>query len=267
MSRTEIDKLTEWVKGFGAKGLAWLKVTEAGPESSIAKFFTPEELKALQTAVGAKTGDIIFFGADQPAAVAGYLGPLRVELAKRAGLAKKGDAFKFLWVVDFPLFEYNAEDKRWQSVHHPFTRPTAEGEAELLASNGVGLPAEKLGALKSRAYDLVLNGTELGGGSLRLHKSALQQKVFEVLQISPESARAKFGFLLDALEFGAPPHGGIALGLDRFVALLAGEDSIRDVMAYPKTQKGADPMSGAPSPVENVQLRDLGLKIVLPEKV
>ncbi|MGQ0644404.1 MAG: aspartate--tRNA ligase [Elusimicrobiota bacterium] len=264
LSRTEIDKLTEWVKTFGAKGLAWVKITEQGPESSIAKFFTAEELKGLQAGVQAVPGDIIFFGADQAAAVSAYLGPLRVELAKRAGLAKKNDDFKFCWVVDFPLLEYSAEDKKWNAVHHPFTRPDAEGEKALLSAAGNGLPPERLRALRSRAYDIVLNGTELGGGSLRIHRSALQQKIFELLNISPESARAKFGFLLDALEFGAPPHGGIALGLDRFVALLAGEDSIRDVMAYPKTQKGGDPMSGAPSSVEETQLRDLGLKLSAP---
>jgi aspartyl-tRNA synthetase len=264
LSRTEIDKLTEWVKTFGAKGLAWVKITEQGPESSIAKFFTAEELKGLQAGVQAVPGDIIFFGADQAAAVSAYLGPLRVELAKRAGLAKKSDDFKFCWVVDFPLLEYSAEDKKWNAVHHPFTRPDAEGEKALLSAGGNGLPPERLRALRSRAYDIVLNGTELGGGSLRIHRSSLQQKIFELLNISPESARAKFGFLLDALEFGAPPHGGIALGLDRFVALLAGEDSIRDVMAYPKTQKGGDPMSGAPSSVEENQLRDLGLKLSAP---
>jgi aspartyl-tRNA synthetase len=258
MSRTEIDKLTEWVKGFGAKGLAWVKITDQGPESSIAKFFTPEELKSLQQAVGAQAGDIVFFGADRPEVVSAYLGALRIELAKRAGLSKTQGVFKFCWVVDFPLFEYSAEEKKWVSVHHPFTRPDPAGESLL---DGPAADPGRLASLKSRAYDLVLNGTELGGGSLRIHRRALQEKVFEVLQIPPDAARSKFGFLLDALDFGAPPHGGIALGLDRFVALLAGEDSIRDVMAYPKTQKGTDPMSGAPSAVESRQLKDLGLHL------
>jgi aspartyl-tRNA synthetase len=263
MSRTEIDKLTDWVKTFGAKGLAWIKITDKGPESSIAKFLSEKEVEDLPRAVDAQKGDIIFFGADAAEAVSAYLGPLRVELAKRGGLVKQAEGlFKFCWVLDFPLFEYSAQDKKWNSVHHPFTRPAAVDE-EAFAS----LPDEKLEEAarraKSRAYDIVLNGTELGGGSLRIHRKALQEKIFRFLSISPESARAKFGFLLDALEFGAPPHGGIALGLDRFVALLAGEESIRDVMAYPKTQKGTDPLSGAPSPVEEGQLKDLALKTVM----
>lgn len=264
LSRTEIDKLTEWVKGFGAKGLAWVKITEAGPESSITKFFTAEELAGLQKGASAKVGDIIFFGAGPAADVAAYLGPLRVELAKRAGLNQKKDDYKFLWVVDFPLFEYSAEEKRWVSVHHPFTRPDPAGEETLLGAQNGDLGLDKIASFRSRAYDLVLNGTELGGGSLRIHRTALQSKVFDVLQIPAEAARAKFGFLLDALDFGAPPHGGIALGLDRFTALLAGEDSIRDVIAYPKTQRGADPMSGAPSPIDPGQLKDVGLKLELP---
>jgi aspartyl-tRNA synthetase len=169
--------------------------------------------------------------------------------------------FKFLWVVDFPLFEYSAEDKKWNAVHHPFTRPTLADEKAL--KEGVG--ERPLSALRSRAYDIVLNGSEIGGGSLRIHQTALQSKIFEILGISPESARAKFGFLLDALDYGAPPHGGLALGLDRLVALLTGEDSIRDVIAFPKTQKGADPMSGAPSTVdETLLLRELALKISRP---
>lgn len=260
MSRTEIDKLTEWVKTFGAKGLAWLKMTDAGAESSISKFMSAEELAALPKAVGAEKGDIIFFGADKPEAVSAYLGPLRLELAKRAGLTKTDGVYKFCWVVDFPMFDYSAEDKKWNAVHHPFTRPKAEGEAAIL---GAGAP--KLEGMKARAYDVVLNGTELGGGSIRIHRTDLQAKVFEILGIDAEAARAKFGFLLDALDYGAPPHGGLALGLDRLAALLAGEDSIRDVIAFPKTQKGSDPMSGAPSPVdENQLLKELAVKIVHP---
>jgi aspartyl-tRNA synthetase len=260
MSRTEIDKLTEWVKTFGAKGLAWVKMTEKGPESTIAKFFTPDELSALAGAVGAAAGDIIFFGADKPEAVAAYLGPLRLELAKRAGLTKTEGVFKFCWVVKFPMFEYSVEEKKWNAMHHPFTRP--DGEAEKRITDG---ETKDLGAMTARAYDVVLNGSEIGGGSIRIHRTDLQSKVFEILGISQESARAKFGFLLDALDFGAPPHGGLALGLDRLIAILAGEDSIRDVIAYPKTQKGADPMSGAPSTVDEAQiLKELCLKIVRP---
>jgi aspartyl-tRNA synthetase len=244
LSRTEIDKLTDWVKTFGAKGLAWVKVTETGLESTITKFFSGLELTNLKTAVGAETGDIIFFGADKPEVVSAYLGPLRLELAKRAGVTKTDGVFQFLWMVDFPLFEYSAQDKKWNAVHHPFTRPQAEDEKTILSADGVSVDKSQM---KARAYDLVLNGTELGGGSIRIHRMDLQSKVFEILGITPEDARKKFGFLLDALHYGAPPHGGLALGLDRWVAILCGEDSIRDVIAYPKTQKGSDPMSGAPS--------------------
>jgi len=262
MSRTEIDKLTDWVKTYGARGLAWLKMTEAGAESSIAKFMSPEELMALPRAVGASTGDIIFFGAGPALDVSAYLGPLRLELARRAGWTKTTDVFKCLWVVDFPLFEYSAQDKKWNAVHHPFTRPAPADEALLLG----GKTPENLSQCRSRAYDIVMNGTEIGGGSLRIHQTALQSKIFEILGISSESARAKFGFLLDALDYGAPPHGGLALGLDRLVALLSGEDSIRDVIAFPKTQKGADPMSGAPSTVDEHQLlKELSLSLVRPK--
>ncbi len=265
MSRSEIDNLTEWVKGFGAKGLAWLKITPQGPESAIVKFFTKEELENLQKAVLAESGDIIFFGAGGDASVvATYLGALRVELAKRAKLSQKPGVFKFCWIVDFPLFEYSSEEQKWNSVHHPFTRPSEEAEKIFSIEDRPEFRKLDWKNIKSRAYDLVLNGTELGGGSLRIHRKKVQERVFTVLGISPESARAKFGFLLDALDFGPARHGARPLGLDRMVALLCGEESIRDVIAFPKTQKGADPMSGAPSPVEEKQMKEVGLKLALP---
>ena len=206
--------------------------------------------------LGAGAGDLLLLVGDAMPLAAAVLGRLRVELAQRHGLVP-ADQTALTWVVDFPLFEYNAGEKRWDSMHHPFTAPRDEDVALMESDPGRAL---------AKAYDLVLNGQEIGGGSIRIHQQPIQQKVFELLGIGKAEARAKFGFLLDALEFGAPPMGGIALGLDRLVAVLAGVDSIRDVIAFPKTQKGTDPMTDAPSPVPPVLLRDLGIRVVDVEK-
>lgn len=251
MTRAEIDRLTDFVKKLGAKGLAWIKFTTSGPDSAITKFFSKEDLDAIGKKVGARAGDILFFGAGAWESVVKILGFLRLELAKRNGLIPKDPIFKFLWVVDFPLLEWNEEGKRWNAMHHPFTSPTQTSLADL---------EKDPGGARARAYDIVLNGTELGGGSIRIHRKDIQEKVFKVLGISGESAKEKFGFLLSALEFGAPPHGGIALGLDRFVALLTGEDSIRDTLAFPKTQKGVCLLSGSPSPVSPKQLEEIHIQ-------
>ena len=252
-SRSEIDKLGEWLKDFGARGLAWMKVDESGAlASSIAKFFTDEQKAELKERMGGEPGDLLVFVADKPAVVATSLDELRRRLARELGLIPE-DSFAFCWVVDFPLFEWNQEDQRPDPRHHPFTSPRPE-HLEFLEER----PLEVL----SRAYDLVLNGTEIGGGSIRIHNMDVQQRVFRMLRITDEEAREKFGFLLDALRFGAPPHGGIALGLDRVVALLLGLESIREVIAFPKTQKALELMTGAPSEVSEKQLAELGLRLL-----
>ena len=257
-SRTEIDQLTEMAKKQGAKGLAWIKFTDAGAESSIVKFFSKTDLDAIAQAVNAKPGDLVLFGAGKWKEVVSVLGFLRVELNRRYHLIPKTDApqFKFLWVVDFPLLEWDAEEKRWNAMHHPFTSPK-ESDIAFLESDP--------GRVQARAYDVVLNGSELGGGSIRIHRTELQSQVFRTLGISAESAQEKFGFLLSALNFGAPPHGGIALGLDRMVAIFLGEDSIRDTIAFPKTQKGLCLMSGSPSEVSAQQLKEISIRTVLPQ--
>ncbi|MBI2119102.1 MAG: aspartate--tRNA ligase [Elusimicrobia bacterium] len=254
LSRSEIDHLTEFVKRFGAKGLAWIKFTDAGPESSIVKFFSKEELAQVQLKLGALRGDILFFGAGPWKSVVTILGSLRVELAKRYDLIpKSGTAiYKFLWVIHFPLLEWDDQEKRWSAMHHPFTSPEIENDDFLESA------PEKI---RARAYDIVLNGTELGGGSIRIHRKQIQQRVFKTLGINEESAKEKFGFLLTALEYGAPPHGGIALGLDRMVAIFSGEDSIRDTIAFPKTQKGICMLAGSPSEVTELQLKELSLTV------
>lgn len=254
LSRSEIDNLTEFVKRFGAKGLAWIKFSEAGPESSIVKFFSKEELAQIQGKLGAVSGDILFFGAGAWKSVVTVLGALRVELAKQAHLIPQSGSsiYKFLWVIAFPLLEWDDQEKRWSAMHHPFTSPLVENK-DLLDS-----APDKV---RARAYDIVLNGTELGGGSIRIHRKDLQQKVFKTLGISEDSAKEKFGFLLTALEYGAPPHGGIALGLDRLVAIFLGEDSIRDTIAFPKTQKGICMLAGSPSEVTEQQLKELSLAV------
>jgi aspartyl-tRNA synthetase len=251
LTRKEIDELTAFVGQFGAKGLAWFKVEAGKLSSPIAKFFPEEQQRQLLKEFGAKDGDLLLFVADKAEIVAPSLCALRLLLAQRLQLQKPGE-FKFCWVVEFPLLEFDKDLKRWQACHHPFTAPRPE-DVERLESDP--------GNVRARAYDVVLNGTEIGGGSIRIHDAETQQRVFRALSIDEESARAKFGFLLDALRYGAPPHGGIALGLDRVVMLLLGLDSIRDVIAFPKTAKGVCLMTDAPSPVDPTQLKELGIRL------
>jgi len=250
-SRKDLDVLTDYAVQFGAKGLAWVKIKEDGEwQSPIAKFFTDEERAEITAVVDAVPGDLLFFGADTSKVVFQVLSELRIELARRLDLLKKDD-FNFVWVTDFPLVEYDEKEKRYQALHHPFTAPKVE-DVEKLESD----PAK----VYSRAYDLVLNGTEIGGGSIRIHEKQLQAKVLDVLGVGEEEANEKFGFLLRALELGAPPHGGIAFGLDRLLMLITGSDSIRDVIAFPKTQKATCPLTEAPAAVARKQLTELHIR-------
>ena len=253
-SRKEMDDLTKEVQAFGAKGLAWIKVKSVF-ESPIAKFFPEQTLKSLAERMEAQEGDLLLFVADTKDVANDTLSRLRSELAKRLGLIKDG-IFKFVWITDYPLFEWNKDEKRFDTMHHPFTSP-AEEDIELFLKGG----SEDMPKIRAQAYDIVLNGYEIGGGSIRIHKKEVQDRMFEILKITPEDADAKFGFLLEALEYGAPPHGGLALGLDRLVMILAGASSIRDVIAFPKTQKAVCPLSGAPSTVEPKQLKELSIKL------
>jgi aspartyl-tRNA synthetase len=247
-SRGELAKLEEVAKEWGAKGLAYIVYDEEGQaRSPIAKFLSEPELEAFK----ADPGSTVLFAADEPAMVSRVLGALRLHLGRELELIDE-DAWKFLWITDFPLLEWDEEEGRWTAVHHPFTRPNPEGEA-LLATDP--------GAAFAEAYDLIGNGVELAGGSFRIHEPELQEKIFDLLAITPEEQRFRFGFLLDALGMGAPPHGGIASGIDRLMMVLAGEPYIRDTVAFPKNQAGIDPMSGAPSPVGEEQLRELGISI------
>lgn len=262
ISRKEIDMLTEEAQTFGAKGLAWIKVKN-GFESPIAKFFPDNILGQMAERLEASDGDLMLFVADKEKVVHDVLSRLRLELGKRLNLIK--DGFKFLWVYDYPLLEWDEEGKRFTAMHHPFTSPIDEDIDKMLSidtSNPDLFSAHHslLAGLKAKAYDIVLNGFEIGGGSIRIHKKNVQKKMFEILRISDDDARIKFGFLLDALEYGAPPHGGIALGFDRLIMLMVGATSIRDVIAFPKTQKAVCLMSGAPSMVEQKQLKELHIK-------
>jgi aspartyl-tRNA synthetase len=258
LTRSQIDGYTEFVGQYGAKGLAYIKVNDAargreGLQSPILKFLSDDAVRGILDRTGAQTNDLIFFGADQAKVVNDALGALRLKLGEDLGLREQG--WRPLWVVDFPMFEYNPELKRWQSLHHPFTAPKAEDleRVDLDPAN-----------VRARAYDLVLNGSEIGGGSVRIHRTDVQQRVFATLGLDEAQAREKFGFLLDALKFGAPPHGGIAFGLDRIVALMARADSIRDVIAFPKTQKASCLMTEAPSGVDEAQLRELHIRLRKP---
>lgn len=250
-SRRELDELTELAKGYGAQGLAWVKVTGNGFESPIAKFFKEGQLNSVAQRLNAERDDLMIFVADKPKVVNDALAQLRLSIAERLKLVNK-DEYSFLWVLDFPLLEWDEEEKRYVAMHHPFTSPIDE-DIPLLDGDPL--------RVRAKAYDIVMNGEEIGGGSIRIHTRALQRKMFELLSIGEEEAEAKFGFLLEALEYGAPPHGGIAFGLDRIIMLLAGAESIRDVIAFPKTQKGICPMTEAPSPVEKRQLKELHLRI------
>jgi aspartyl-tRNA synthetase len=255
LTRKEIDDFAPFVATYGAKGLAYIKVNDRakvpdGLQSPIVKFLPAEVLRVVLERTGAQNGDVIFFGADRAPIVNAALGALRLKIGQDKNLVQK--AWQPLWVLDFPMFEWDEEAKRWSAMHHPFTAPR-DGHEELIVTD----PARAV----AKAYDMVLNGWEIGGGSIRIHRADVQQKVFEALSISEAEARAKFGFLLDNLQYGAPPHGGIAFGLDRLVALMAGVDSIRDVIAFPKTQRAQDLLVQAPSPVDEKQLRELGIKL------
>ena len=251
MTRKEIDELTEFVKIYGATGLAWIKIHENDWQSPIVKFFTEDEKKALAEALELHVGDIVFFQAGKKEMVNAALGNLRVNLANRLGLIPE-NTYNFLWVTEFPLFEYSEEEKRYVACHHPFTAAAEESKATMLD--------DKAGA-KARAYDMVLNGNEIGGGSIRIHTPEDQTRMFEALGFTEESAKAQFGYFIQALEYGTPPHGGIAFGLDRVAMLLAGASSIRDVIAFPKTQKATCLLTNAPDTVASKQLRELGIKI------
>ena len=256
LSRKEIDDYTQFVAIYGAKGLAYIKVNdktranEEGLQSPIVKFLPAGVLAAILQRTGAENGDLIFFGADKEKIVNDAIGALRAKVGHERGLAEQG--WRPLWVVDFPMFEYDDETKTWAARHHPFTGPKDGHEDYILNDPGKAV---------AKAYDMVLNGWEIGGGSVRIHRQEVQARVFQALAISEENQRKKFGFLLDALQYGAPPHGGLAFGLDRIVAMMVGVDQIRDVIAFPKTQRGQDLLTGAPSLVEEKQLRELHLKL------
>lgn len=253
MSRKKIDKLTEEAKGMGAKGLAYLAIQEDGTyKSSFSKFFSEEDLESLVKAMDGQKGDLLLFAADRNKIVWEVLGSLRIRLGNDLGLIDKSK-FNFLWVVDFPLFEWSDDQERFIATHHPFTMPLEEDVALI--------GTDRMGEARAKAYDIVLNGTELGGGSIRIHRSDIQRKMFAALGLPEEEAQERFGFLLDAFAYGVPPHGGLAYGLDRLIMLMCGASSIRDVIAFPKVKDASDLMSEAPTPVESKQLDELGLRI------
>jgi aspartyl-tRNA synthetase len=258
LPRSQIDDYTTFVGRYGAKGLAYIKINERakgkeGLQSPIVKFLSDAAVAGILERTGAQDNDIVFFGADTAKVVNDAIGALRIKVGQDMKLVKEG--WRPLWVVDFPMFEWDAEAKRWVAMHHPFTSPMSDDPAALRANPE--------GAL-AKAYDMVLNGSEIGGGSVRIHRQEMQSTVFELLGINAEEAQKKFGFLLDALKFGAPPHGGIAFGLDRLAMLMAGADSIREVIAFPKTQTAADPMTDAPTEVSEAQLRELHIRVRTP---
>jgi aspartyl-tRNA synthetase len=250
-SRRDLDALADEAKQLGAGGLVWVRLAQGALQSSALKVAGEAPLRAAFGATGGGEGDLLLMTSGAAALVARVLGQLRLNVARRAGLLAPDD-FRFVWVTGFPLLEYNADEARWDSMHHPFTSPTPE-DVPLLASDP--------GRVRARAYDLALNGSEIAGGSIRIHRADVQRQIFRLLGISDEDARARFGFFLEALEYGTPPHGGIAFGLDRLVALLCGEGSIREVIAFPKTAQAVDLMAGAPSPVDDRQLRDLHIRL------
>jgi aspartyl-tRNA synthetase len=252
ISRKDIDGLTDFVGTFGARGLAWARINPDSWTSPIAKFLKPREIESIHQRLAAKEGDLLVFVADTPRVVHDALGNLRIHLAKKLNLIQAG-TFAFTWITEFPLFEYSDTERRFVSTHHPFTSPVPAD---------IPLLKKDPGKVRARAYDLVLNGSEIGGGSIRIHQNRVQQMIFETLGLSKKEARTKFGFLLDALEYGTPPHGGIAFGFDRLIMIMTGAESIRDVIAFPKTQKAADLMTDAPSRVSIEQLMELSLKIV-----
>jgi aspartyl-tRNA synthetase len=260
LTRKQIDDLGGYVAKYGAKGLAWIRVDDRakgreGLNSPIAKFLDDATLTAVLDAVGAQSGDMVFFGAGAYKTVSDFMGALRIKVARDRGLV--ANTWAPLWVVDFPMFEYDADEKRHVALHHPFTAPKVDDIADLKANAMIAV---------SRGYDMVLNGNEIGGGSIRIHRPDMQSAVFDLLGIGADEAQAKFGFLLEALKFGAPPHGGIAFGIDRIAALMAGTESIRDVIAFPKTTTAQDLMTAAPSLVADAQLKELHVRVVLPEK-
>jgi aspartyl-tRNA synthetase len=261
LPRSQIDEYTAFVGRYGAKGLAYVKVNERakgrdGLQSPILKFLSDAAVAGILERTGAQDGDLIFFGADTAKVVNDALGALRVKVGHDLKLVEQG--WRPLWVTDFPMFEWDADGKRWSAMHHPFTSPRNADAAALRADPGAAL---------ANAYDMVLNGSEIGGGSVRIHRQEMQSTVFDLLGIAAEEAQRKFGFLLDALKFGAPPHGGIAFGVDRLAMLMTGADSIRDVIAFPKTQTAADPLTDAPTEVSEAQLRELHIRVRGPVNV